>query len=289
MKLITILYWVFCSLLFDVKAQQPNYTEKQFITSFDSLKLPKLIVVKNGFCRTYINANPQIWDLDDDSTTYIRGGHKALICIEGNFKNDKREGIFSFYVIDSPNYLKRYKLWEQTFKNNKLIGEWRTYTLRGTLVNFKTYLNDSLNGVSKDFWIDGKTIMGETEFFNGSSTYISRKYHSNGKLESEIPFKNDLLNGNGKKYYEDGKLMEDVNLLNGDFDGVYKYYHSNGMLWIEKLYKKGKAWKVVSNYTIDGKPRNPGTLNNGNGTILYYNEDGNIREIETYRNGDLVK
>ncbi len=288
MKYITLIIGILTCTVANLVAQQPNYTHKYFITTFDSTRLPGIVVSKNGFNRTYVLTNPQIWDLDDDSTTYIRGSDKALLCIEGVYKNEKREGVFSFYIIDSLDF-KRYKIWQQTFKNNRLNGEWRTYTLRGGLVTYQTYSNDSLHGISRDFWIDGKTVLKEVEYFNGSTTYISRDFYKSGKLAAEIPFKNKLLNGNGKKYYEDGKLMEDVNLLNGVFDGIYKYYHPAGLLWIQKVYKGGKAWEVVSNYTADGKLRDPGTLKNGNGTVLYYDEDGNIREVETYYNGQLVK
>jgi antitoxin component YwqK of YwqJK toxin-antitoxin module len=51
-------------------------------------------------------------------------------------------------------------------------------------------------------------------------------------------------------------------------------------------YKNGKSWKVISNFDNKGNKRNPGTLNNGNGTLILYNEDGSIRETLTYKNGE---
>lgn len=282
---ITITIIFSCTLF----AQQPNYKIKKFVSEYDTAKFLKIIPEKNGFFRTFIIANPQIWDLDDDSTTFIKAGVKALLCIEGNYKNKLREGKVSFFLIDSFNNEKRYKIWEQSYSNDKLNGKWITYTLRGTILNFKTYQNDSLNGISRDYWIDQKTIMDEIEYFNGQSKYVQRHFYSNGNLKDEISYLYNKLNGRGRKFYEDGTLQEEVNFANGDFDGPIKYFYPNGNLWTERIYKLGKCWKVIANLTSDGKKRDPGTLSNGNGTVIYYNEDGSIREIEKYTDGILQK
>jgi antitoxin component YwqK of YwqJK toxin-antitoxin module len=127
--------------------------------------------------------------------------------------------------------------------------------------------------------------MDEVEYFNGRNKHVQRDFYDNGKVKSEVPIENDLLNGVGKKYYENGNPQEVVGFKNGEFDGSNKYYYPNGQLWNEIIFKEGKYWKVVSNFTEAGKSRNPGTLSNGNGTVIYYNEDGTIRETIKYVNG----
>ena len=52
--------------------------------------------------------------------------------------------------------------------------------------------------------------------------------------------------------------------------------------------KNGRCWNVIANYKEDGQKRNPGTLKDGNGTVILYNDDDSIREIETYINGAKV-
>jgi antitoxin component YwqK of YwqJK toxin-antitoxin module len=42
----------------------------------------------------------------------------------------------------------------------------------------------------------------------------------------------------------------------------------------------------VANYTEDGQKRDAGTLRNGNGTIIFYDEDGTVREVREYVNGE---
>jgi antitoxin component YwqK of YwqJK toxin-antitoxin module len=283
-------FWVSTLLIsLPTTAQQPRYTFKKFVALVDTIEFKRITPVKDGFQRTYILTDATILDLDDDSTTYIKGNTHALLCFEGNVKNSKREGILSVYLIDSLDHSKRYRIWEQTYSNDKLNGEWKTYTLRGTLSSFATFKDDSLNGISRSFWIDGKSIMEETEYFNGRNKYILREYYQNGKLESEIPHANGEPDGAGKKYYNTGVLKESVELRNGKFDGVRKYYYPNGQLWIEQTYKEGKSWDVLGNYTENGQSRDAGTLRNGNGTIIFYNEDGTVRETITYVNGDPVK
>ena len=71
------------------------------------------------------------------------------------------------------------------------------------MVNFQTFKGDSLNGISRDYWIDGKTVMSEREFFNGNNKFLAREFGKNGRLESEIP-------------YEDGTVRETKTYVDGE-------------------------------------------------------------------------
>ena len=286
-----ILLFSFISLYLNTgRGQQPNYTFRHFVRELDTsefkITYPK---GKDGLIRTYVQSGAEIWDLDDDNKTYVRGNESVVLCIEGQRKSGKREGIFTFYVIDSLDHSRRYKIWEQEYHNDKLNGPWKTYTLRGTLVEFQTYKDDSLNGIARTYWIDGKKIMDEKQYFNGTSKYVQKEFYDNGKVKIERPYENGKLTGTGRNFYEDGTIEQEVNLKNGKMDGIRKYYFPNGQLWIEEIYKDDKNWTVVANYTDKGVKRNPGTLKNGNGTIIYYNEDGTIWKTSTFVNGEEVK
>ena len=41
----------------------------------------------------------------------------------------------------------------------------------------------------------------------------------------------------------------------------------------------------IRSYLSTVQRRKAGTLHNGNGTIIYYNEDGTVREVKTFANG----
>ena len=291
-------------------SQQPQYTVKHFVSALDTSEFKNAASPKNGFGRYYILTEPEIWDTDDNHTTHFRGGGKsALICIEGNYKNGKKNGIFSFFLIDSLNHSIKYKIWEQAYVNDKLNGEWKTYNLKGTMVKVQNYKNDSLHGLSREYWIDGKRIMEEREFENGSGKYIARSSYKSGKLQTEQSFKNGVVDGFAKEYYENGVLKEQLTIINGEASGpakrfyengilkeevtlqngklhkIRKYYYPNGKLWIEQEYNQGLPWTVIANYDDKGNKKNAGTLKNGNGTLLLYNEDGTVRETLNYING----
>jgi antitoxin component YwqK of YwqJK toxin-antitoxin module len=188
-------------------------------------------------------------------------------------------------VIDHANHSLRYKIWEQTYLNNRLNGQWRMYALNGQLVEFQTFENDSLKGIARTYKKDGKSILNEKEYLDGRSAYINRSFFDNGQLKREVPYLNNQIHGVGKSYYESGKLEETVEFQNDKFHGVRKYYYPNGQLWIEQIYKVGLDWEVVANYAETGKKRDAGTLRDGNGTIIFYNEDGSIREVKSFVNG----
>jgi antitoxin component YwqK of YwqJK toxin-antitoxin module len=268
-----------------VRGQQPGATFHKFVRDEDTTEFKGVKPSGDGFSRDYVSTVLQVYDLDDDSTTYMMNRQQALLCSEGQLKNNKREGLFSFYLIDNNDHSKRYKVWEQSFVNDKLNGQWRVFTLRGGLVKFQTYRNDSLNGISRTYWIDGKGIMDEQEYFSGKNKFIQRTYYKNGKIESEMPYENGKPDGTIKRYYETGVLQETQEMKNGRADGERKYYYSNGQLWIDEVYKAGKNWEVRANYTGKGQRRKAGTLRNGNGTVIFYNDDGTVREMKNYSNG----
>ena len=266
--------------------QEPKYTKKYFVSHHDTTEFKPIIPKKDGYVRTFIIADPVIWDTDNNNTTHVTGSAvHALICIEGQYKNDKRDGIFTFQIIDSFDHSKKYKIWEQTFVNDKLNGQWKTFNLKGTMVSYQTYKNDTLHGIARNYWIDGQSIMEEKEYFNGPNKFIVKEYHKPGVLKRQMMIENGALNGPGKRYYENGKLEEEVYFTNDELDKTRKYYHPNGQLWIEQEYKNGQHWNIIANYDQKGNKRNAGTLKNGNGTIIYYNDDGTVRETINYVNG----
>jgi antitoxin component YwqK of YwqJK toxin-antitoxin module len=271
-----------------VSGQQPGYADRKFVRDEDPAEFKDVRPAgpaASGFVRSYETTLVQVYDLNADSTAYTENRQLALLCSEGQLKNNKREGLFTCYLIDDADHSKRYKVWEQTFAGNKLNGPWRVFTLRGGLVRFQTYRNDSLNGVSRTYWIDGKGIIDEYEYFNGKNKFIQRTYYKNGKTESEMPYESGKSNGMIKRYYETGTIKEMQEMKDGRAEGIRRYYYPNGQLWFDQVYRAGNCWEVKGNFTKKGQRRKAGTLHNGNGTVIFYNEDGTVREIKTYANG----
>lgn len=183
------------------------------------------------------------------------------MCLEGTVWQGKRKGFFDAYYIDSLDHSKRYKVWEKFYDNDKINGPMTVYTLRGTVYATATFKDDSLAGPSREYWIDGKHVLVERVYEYGGSNYTKRTF------------------------YHDGQLQEEQQFRDYKREGYRKYYYPNGQLWIEQTFKDDLAWDVIANYTAQGQKRDAGTLHHGNGTIVFYNEDGSVRETATYRDG----
>lgn len=281
MKVYLVIILTLLTLVAD--AQQPKYTRKRFVVDHDT-SLFRPTKVHNGPFITYIPTSIVLWDVDDDHTTIIRGSVDCLLYITGTNKNGKREGVVTMYVIDSLDNKKKYKISEQEYVNDKLNGQWRTYGLHGKLFRFDTFKDDSLRGVSRKFWIDGQKIMEEEETL-GHGISIMREYYDDNQLKFEAMYKDEMPNGPARKFYPNGVVQEEVTLRNGEFNGERKYFHPSGKLWIHEVYRDGKHWEILGNFDSQGRPREKGTLKNGNGTIYFYNDDGSVREIVTIVNG----
>jgi antitoxin component YwqK of YwqJK toxin-antitoxin module len=264
---------------------QPHYTPKYFVTQNNPNEFVAALPKKNGTMKTYLSAHVSLWDIDDDSTTYIQFATDALLFVEGPVKNGKRNGIFITYLIDSANHNKRYKIYEQTYLSDKLEGQWRVYTLKGRLTSFSTYKADSLHGLERQYWIDGKSIVEEHDYIDGKRKWIKRTYNELDKPEYEITYDNSKTSAITREYYPDGVLKQEVRLKEGFPNGVSKDYYTNGKLKLEQEMKNGQHWTVIASYGPTGVKRDAGTLKDGNGTIINYKEDGSVQSVVSYKDG----
>lgn len=283
MKQFYLVFFITVSFL-TTYAQQPDYTKKNLVPLPDTTKFIDSVPTKDGFSRKYLAISPILFDVDDNNTTRIKIMGETLVCVEGPMRNGLKTGLFTFYVIDSIDNKKRYKIWEQDFVSDKLNGQWKTFDLSGRLVRYFTFNNDSLHGMVKEYWIDG-TVVGEQEFFNGSQNFHAKQFSREGVIEKEISIVNGVPHGIAKEYYPNGKLKEMSTFKNGELDGIRTYYYPTGRTWSEYEHRNGKTWTIVANYDEKGKKRDAGTLKNGNGTIKYYNDDGTLRETVLFKDG----
>ena len=294
--------------------QTPNYAKKRFISILDTTQFRSKPCGSKGRMVAHLISEPIIWDVDDQRTTHIRGGAKALLTVEGRCIDHKRAGKFNWFLNDSLIPGKRYRIWEQEYSKDSLDGEWRIYNLAGTVVQVFEYDNGRLIS-AKSYWIDGTSLMSDAVYAPQDDTYyVERTYdhvtgartsqvayidgelngpaltfYPNGQLERMSNYASGQLEGSARSYYPDGTLQEEALFVLGEYHDKKKYYHPNGQLWIEEEYNFGLAWNIVANFDSTGIARDPGTLHNGNGTVLYYNDDGTLRETITYVEGREFK
>ena len=102
-----------------------------------------------------------------------------------------------------------------------------------------------------------------------------------------------LKDGNGvyMTFYENGRKSYEAEHSGGKRSGVANWYYENGQLMESAIYKynsddiSGYRWEIISSFHKDGTPRDAGTLKNGNGTWLVYDNNGNVTKVLTYKEG----
>jgi hypothetical protein len=103
----------------------------------------------------------------------------------------------------------------------------RKFTKQGILFAEILRKNGKKNGVSRNFYEDGK-IKIETNFIENSKEGESKLYYPEGGVCQLNVFKNDVLNGVTKYFYKNGSLSCEIPYLNGEAEPGLKEYSKEG-------------------------------------------------------------
>jgi TonB family protein len=82
---------------------------------------------------------------------------------------------------------------------------------------------------------------------------VLKSYYPDGKLESEINFKNNIREGEAKFYYPSGNLEEERFYFNGKIEGLVKIYHENGKLKELRNIESGKVEGSITLFSEEGE------------------------------------
>jgi antitoxin component YwqK of YwqJK toxin-antitoxin module len=213
---------------------------------------------------------PFMW-IRDKVTTYEKG-----------LKNGPETQYLGLYEEDQvPSFV-------QNWKNGVEEGLIKIYDAHSPFnLQYVYNVKDGETWFVKEYYPNGSLKLEYTDTIVGTKElqYL-QSYYENGILEQTGYFiDGEKYYGEWRNYYENGKLESVSNYSNDDLNGNYKYYHKNGELWTEREYKNGMVWNVYSNYDSSGQQRPAGTLKNGTGTIIVYDEEDNLIKTIEYVNG----
>jgi len=110
----------------------------------------------------------------------------------------------------------------------------KLFTLLSILLTIHT-ISSAQNGIVKTYYTDG-SVQSEISYVNDVIDGNAYWYYPNGQLKSEKNFDKGILNGWIKEYYESGLLKEEKFIKNGMRDGAHRAFYENGKL------------KALSNY-----------------------------------------
>jgi len=198
------------------------------------------------------------------------------------------KGILNGFYIDWDREGK--KVVEGNYLNGQKEGKWTFWEPNGSWT-METYKNDILWGPIFDYFIDSLNNVTQTlgEYENGLHTGLWKWFTKDSVLIRSAFYKNGLLEGESTIYYTNGNIHYVGQYKEAKRTGICKWYYENGQLEQEALYKDDLRIEVISSYDQNGRKRNAGTLKNGNGTWIKYDDDGKIREINKYRNGVKIE
>ena len=215
----------------------------------------------------------------------------GLLIFEGEYLNGKRNGKGKEYYKD------KRLIFDGEFRNDKkwngkgyddsnnvvyeLIngnGKIKEYSDENTFFEGE-YINGQRNGKGKEsyYW---ENFLYDGEFLNDKKNGKGKEYDEKNKLKYEGEYLNGQKNGRGKEYYINGELK---------FEGIYLYsykiygkYYVRGKLEYEGDYLYNKKWNGRG-YDENGNVIY--VLNNGDGNVKEYDDDGNLEFVGEYLNG----
>jgi len=177
--------------------------------------------------------------------------------------------------------LKSHGLWQDTVKyyfpngkvqrtvpyniEGKITGKLSGYYETGNKMVTNTYLIDTLNGPSEEFFPNG-LLAEEGIYRNGVRDSIWTAYYPSGTIFSRGWFSKGVLSNRWSVFNEDGTIKQIGNYYNGKEEGFWQYFYKNGSL------------------------KSEGTMINGveNGVWKAYDLNGQIAEAAFYINGEIL-
>lgn len=153
------------------------------------------------------------------------------------------------------------EIWNNKEKKYARFGNWTYNFENGNKQLVEIYKEGTLSKLWEQYLTSGEKILSD-----GNGEF--RAFHSNGKVSIAAAIKNGARDGIATWYYDNGQIEQAV---------MYQYDNKSTPI--------GKRIEILSSFHKDGRIREKGTLKNGNGTWITYNDKGEISEVVTYKNG----
>lgn len=145
-------------------------------------------------------------------------------------------------------------MYKEKFYENGIIKKEEEYYPNGNIFSRSFYKDGKKDGIEYQYYyLTAEKIYRTTEYKNGQKNGVENYFADNNEITKKIIYENDEVVS--KEYYEQGKLKKS------------KLYYENGQLSEVRNYKDNML----------------------HGTFKKYATNGNIQEISTYQNGELIE
>ncbi len=141
-------------------------------------------------------------------------------------------------TIEHRNERGHLERFERRKKDFAKEGLYQRFSDTGKLLEEARYVNDTLDGERKYFYLGGDVESIE-HYKKGVYHGKYQKFYETGTLQVEQEFVNGELEGWSIGYYPNGAVKEKVTLRHNEEDGPFMEYYENGVLKTEGTYIPG--------------------------------------------------
>jgi uncharacterized protein len=211
--------------------------------------------------------------------TYFFDGTLAS---ELNYNKGELHGLYRFYDKDGKLYH------DYEYKKGKIVA-YSFYNKAGEVI-------DKGSKKGGEFFYRGYTPLGILNVeglydISGGKTGRWKFYTSNGVLEAEGDFLNDMNSGEYREYFLNGEVNAISNYDNGVLSGYFVKYHPNGNMQSQGWFQDDQRVGEWRDYYINGELLSINYYHKGDyhGEQEYYGVSGNLSHKTTYKFGNAMK
>lgn len=230
-------------------------------------------------------------------STFISYYENGQIEAKGSFKDCvyKRGNMTIKITVQSCAPSNRSVMLDET----KKTGEWKYFYPNGILRKMENYLCGIEVGLLVEY--DSSGVIKRKAFYS-EEKIIDDKHYENGSINYLSLYNYERRLGEGNEYtiieyvkyiqyYETGEVELIESRINGDTNGEYIEFWKNGFPMMKETYVDGLLEGESSEYYENGNRKSWKFFKNDEPHLKqrYYDEEGKIKKIETWKKGKLIK
>ncbi|MEI7486775.1 MAG: toxin-antitoxin system YwqK family antitoxin [Chryseobacterium sp.] len=156
-----------------------------------------------------------------------------------DWKKGKLEGDAVFYFENGKTQAKG------EYKKGYKVKEWAYYDKNGVLTSKEVFRNGEKNVYDNNstatFYSPSGVVIEVSNYKFGKLDGESKLFHENGKSVKQIGYyEKGIATGKCKMLYPSGKIQRETEFVNDKWNGTRVHYRENGSIEKTEVYKDGK-------------------------------------------------
>ena len=137
------------------------------------------------------------------------------------------------------------------------------------------------------WWYKNGERKSESEYKDGKQHGDSTLWYENGQKAAEVEYKDGKQHGNFTRWYKNGQKTSEAEYKNGEIHGDGTTWYENGQKKMEMKSENGKPIEARV-WLPNGTDCRDTNLQDRNGTVVFYDDDGEESSRTVYKDGNKV-